>query len=275
MLSVVTSYLDWGDFARLATVHSSFQSILHDAASNGGLISQWTLARSLMDGSRGLAPNPELAVEYFETLAKSNEKIDDLEISCVRTTDIDANQIDRKACVTAAMRELAKCHFTGVGVAAVDVDKGLSWLKAAFQQGDIEASYDIAVIYEYGKYGVPVEIYLAAEWFLTAANAGHVEAMAEYAMCCELGCGVQQSDEDALDWYTKAAREGHATSNYSVGEMFEEARAGLHQSDSEAVLWYYKAALMGDEDSKQALTRLADIARIVIPGWSRDRKSVV
>mmetsp|Transcript_36040 Transcript_36040/g.43045 ORF Transcript_36040/g.43045 Transcript_36040/m.43045 type:complete len:315 (+) Transcript_36040:81-1025(+) len=271
MLTVVTSYLDWGDYARLATVHPSFQSILHDAAHYGGLTSKWTLARLLLDGSRGLAQNPALAIKYLKDLAAVD--VDEGE-SCMEPDNADVTvtrraQTDEEMYVTSAMRELATCNFSGLGVAAVDATEGLSWLKAAFHRGDKDASYEIATIYEYGNYGIPVEIYLAAEWFLTAANAGHVEAMAEYGMCCELGCGVVQSDEEALDWYTKAAHEGHVTSNYSVGEMFEEARGGLPQNDSEAVLWYYKAALMGCEDSKLAMTRLNDIARIVVPGWAR------
>jgi hypothetical protein len=68
-----------------------------------------------------------------------------------------------------------------------------------------------------------------------------------------------------LDWYTKAANEGHATAKFSVAEAFEEAR-GVPQSDEEACLWYYRAALVGDEDAKKALRRLYDIARIVVPG---------
>jgi TPR repeat protein len=58
---------------------------------------------------------------------------------------------------------------------------------------------------------------------------------------------------------------GNAIAKFSVGEMFEEAR-GVPQSDEEACLWYYRAALVGDEDSKVALRRLYDIARIVVPG---------
>ena len=95
-----------------------------------------------------------------------------------------------------------------------------------------------------------------------------MEAMNELALCYELGCGVEQSDEKALDWYMKAASLGHATAKYSVGEAFEEAR-GVPQSDEEACIWYYKAALDGDEDSRQALLRLHDIARIVVPGVGR------
>ena len=89
--------------------------------------------------------------------------------------------------------------------------------------------------------------------------------MAELGLCYELGCGVEQSDEQALDWYMKAANLGHITSKYSVAECFEEAR-GVPQSDEEACLWYYKAAIEGDHDSKMALKRLEDIARIVVPG---------
>ena len=98
-----------------------------------------------------------------------------------------------------------------------------------------------------------------------AAEEGHVEAMAELGLCYELGCGVEQNDEEALDWYTRAANLGHVTSKFSVGEAFEEAR-GVPQSDHEACLWYYRAALAGDEDSKKSLRRLYDIARIVVPG---------
>ena len=89
--------------------------------------------------------------------------------------------------------------------------------------------------------------------------------MAELGLCYELGCGVEQNDQLALDWYMKAAEQGNNTAKYSIGEAFEEAR-GVPQSDEEACLWYYKAAIEGCEDSRKALKRLEDIARIVVPG---------
>jgi TPR repeat protein len=263
MITIVTSYLDWGDYARLACVNSSFKSILRDAASYGGSASKWTLSMLFLYGSRGLEPNPALAIKYLKELAGEDEQVD------TEIVDNTKPKTNEDTYITSAMRELSRCYFSGVGVSAVDTSQGLNWLKTAFRHGDINSSYEIATVYEHGKYGIPTEIFIAAEWLLKAAHAGHVEAMAEYAMCCELGCGVAQSDEEAVDWYMKAANEGHATANYSIGEMFEEARGGLPQNDSEAVMWYYKAALIVDEDSKLALRRLGDIARIVIPGWNR------
>ena len=78
--------------------------------------------------------------------------------------------------------------------------------------------------------------------------------MAELGLCYELGCGVEADDETALDWYMKAAEAGHVTSKFSVAEAFEEAR-GVPQSDTEACLWYYKAAVEGCDDSRRALNR--------------------
>ena len=147
--------------------------------------------------------------------------------------------------------------------------KGIAWLAAAFEFGqDDSAALRLGKIYErdYQSYsGIEVDVYAAATWFESAAEAGNADAMTELGLCYELGCGKEQSDEKALDWYMKAAEKGHMTAKFSVGEAFEEAR-GVPQSDAEACLWYYRAAVEGDEDSREALRRLEDIARIVLPG---------
>lgn len=263
LVTTVLSYLNWGDYAKLATVNSSLRNIVRDAACHSD-DSKWTLAQSLLEGKNGLVKNVPLAMKYLEEIAGvevSTESFDPTyeEVNIVAQQDMDH--------ATAAMRQLGKCYLEGNGISS-DHTMGLAWLQQAYLHGNLESAHETAVIYEYGKYGVDVDIYLAAKWFHGAAKAGNVESMAEYAMCLELGCGVEQSDEEALEWYRKAAELGHITSNYSVGEWFECARGGLPQSDTEAVLWYFKGASMGDEDSKMALRRLSDIARIVVPGWA-------
>mmetsp|Transcript_1661 Transcript_1661/g.2371 ORF Transcript_1661/g.2371 Transcript_1661/m.2371 type:complete len:386 (-) Transcript_1661:148-1305(-) len=292
MMSHITSFLNWGDYARLAPVNSIFTHVLSDAAEYGGADTKWALAEGYLHGKEGLANEPSLALKHLHDLAgiQVSQKEDSIEPDV--STSYDENSLvvndeqmrDAQSSVinvplnlecsppihmryTPAMRQLATCYLKGVGVTQ-DSSIGLAWLEAAYQHSDTDSAHEIATLYEYGKDGVEVDIVLAAKWFHQAAQRGHVESMAEYAMCLELGCGVESSEEKALEWYTHAAELGHVTSNFSVGEMFEEARAGLPQSDSEAVLWYYKAAQMGDVDSKKALKRLSDIARIVLPGWA-------
>jgi len=242
---------------------------------------KWDLALALLNGTNGLAQNPSRAIQYLHDLARLSMRChddgngdgdcicdvreDEYEPSHQPTMQV--GELCTSLTSTQAMKKLAKCYLTGTGI-PTNLQMGLAWLKKAYYHGDVDAAHDIATIYEYSKYNVPVDIYAAASWFHAGASSGHVECMAEYAMCLELGCGVEQSDDGALDWYTKAAEAGHMTSHYSVGEMFEMARGGLPQSDTEAVLWYYKAAMMGCEDSVSALKRLSDIARIVLPGWA-------
>jgi Sel1 repeat len=246
----LTSYADWGDLAKLATVQSAWKNIMFDAAA--GYDAKWELAQALLEGTNGLQRNPARAMTLLKQLAG------------VQVTN-DGVVTTSGTPFAPAMKLIAECYLTGNGVDAADATAGVRYLEAAFGIGnDVDAAHELALLYEYGEHNVEIDVYVAAEWFYKAAVGGHVEGMAEYAMCCELGCGREQSDEEALEWYIKAANKGHTTAKFSVGEAFEEAR-GVPQSDEEACLWYYKAAVEGDEDSKKALRRLHDIARIVLP----------
>ena len=252
----LTSYSDWGDLAKLSTLKREWKNTMYDAAAHGGHEATWALAQALLEGTHGLERNPTQAMKLLKELAGVHMTND----GAVATTTTETKPF------APAMKCIADCYLTGNGVHEADAAAGVRWLEAAFQVGsDVDAAHKLALLYEYGENGVDIDVFVAADWFYNAAKAGHVEAMAEYAMCCELGCGREQSDEEALEWYTKAANAGHTTAKFSVGEAFEEAR-GVPQSDEEACLWYYRAAVEGDEDSKKALRRLQDIARIVLPG---------
>lgn len=292
----ILSYLSWGDHARLSCMNSNFTSLVHDAASASN-DTKWAYVQALLHGTHGLQVNIPLAVQYLKELANVDSDsvvVLNLELNALKddadtfpntmvqpmsVVDYDDNNDDDNGQQyhIDAMMELAFLHLEQkltssdqdeINSESYHKTQGLAWLQQAYNHGHLQAAYELAVIYEYAKYGVEVDVVKAAEWFAFAARSGHVDSMYEYAMCLELGCGVEQNDQEALDWYTKAANAGCVISNYSVGEWFESARGGLPQSDTEAVLWYYKAAVLGDEDSKKALIRLKDIARIVVPGWA-------
>ena len=262
----LTKYADWGDLAKLACVQKSWSDIVNDTAKQSTL-SQWELALALLNGHCGLQKSPERAVQIFKAIAPvaidtSTDKpmITEDDIKKANASNTETN----KYC-NLAMKKIAECYLEGTGVTQ-NSNIAVAWMEAAFRIGrDSDSAHNLALLYEYGRHGVEVDVVAAAEWFELAAEEGNVESMVELGLCYELGCGVEQSDEHALDWYTKAAHLGHATAKFSMGEIFEEAR-GVPQSDEEACIWYYRAALVGCDDSKLALRRLYDIARIVVPG---------
>ncbi|GKZ01380.1 hypothetical protein MPSEU_001088900 [Mayamaea pseudoterrestris] len=245
---------------------------MYDAAASS-MHAKWNLAQALEKGTHGLQPHPIKAMQLYLELSNAslrgtpNGLLHESSNYDNATSSISIQQVDSsKECFAPAMKRLAICHLTGNGVPKADAYTGLAWLQASHTLGqDVDAAHEVALVYEYALHGVKIDVVKAAEWFTKAAKAGHMEAMAELGLCYELGCGVEQSDEQALDWYMAAAEQGHLTAKYSIGEAYEEAR-GVPQSDAEACLWYYKAALAGDEDSRKALRRLEDIARIVLPG---------
>ena len=263
--SCLTHYADWGDLARLACVQRQWSGILYDAG-NESAEAKWELAQALLNGEGGLEANPTQAMKILLELA--NLPVDAQNMPHKRDSvsdDVDENDEYH----VPAMKQIAVCYLSGEGVAEANATAGIEWMQAAHAWGnDVDAAHELALIYEHGRFDVQVDVMEAVAWFHKAAEGGHTEAMAEVGLCYELGLAVEQSDEMALDWYMKAAEKGHLTAKYSVGEIYEEAR-GVPQSDEEACLWYYKAAIEGDEDSRKALRRLEDIARIILPGVGR------
>lgn len=268
VFQLILEFANWGSLAKLACVQTEWSGLLVETATSSDKL-LWNLAQSLQYGSQGLAKQPEKAVALFRQIAGislpvSETRDDNTSAANGTTTNVSDVAYESKPSnqfATLAMQELANFYFQHTDTAAY----GLQWLKAAYEQGqDTSAAYDVARVYEYGQYGLARDVVEAAVWLEKGALDGNVDCMTELALCYELGCGVPQDDEKALDWYYKAAEMGNLTAKFSVGEAFEEAR-GVPQSDEEACLWYYKAAIEGDEDSRKALKRLQDIARIVCP----------
>ena len=71
----------------------------------------------------------------------------------------------------------------------------------------------------------------------------------------EDGRGVPQSSEDAATWYRRAADQGDAEAQWSLG-MLWEAGPGMTHDLEEAKEWYRKAA---EQDHEMALCRLGVI----------------
>jgi hypothetical protein len=158
----LTAFADWGDLAKLACVQSNWSHALYDAAETSAN-SKWELAQALFQGTHGLRANPIQAMQLFLELA--NIPVD-------KVTNLPLPQESIEAGFAPAMKQISQCYFTGVGVAAIDNVVGLAWLKAAHTAaGDVGAAHEVALVYEYGQYGVKNDIAKAAEWFHMAANA--------------------------------------------------------------------------------------------------------
>ena len=74
-------------------------------------------------------------------------------------------------------------------------------------------------------------------------------------VCYNYGFGVTQDMQKAVEWYTKAAEQGHAAAQYNLGNCYYDGE-GVEKDLQKAIEWYTKAAEQGDEDAQEALERL-------------------
>ena len=160
---------------------------------------------------------------------------------------------------------------------------------AADQQEDAETCYRTAQDYYYGNNGKQKDDEAAAQWYLKAAEQGHLEslyclgnmlkevcefedafgcfqqaaehghaaAQYELGVAYSLGLGIEQNNEESMKWYRKAAEQGHEEAIGFLEELGERVPAG---SEDGAEKWYLKAAEQGNEEAieyqKKSLTNM-------------------
>ena len=87
-----------------------------------------------------------------------------------------------------------------------------------------------------------------------AAEQGHAPAQFNLGVMYDAGRGgLPQSDALAVEWYRKAADQGHAPAQCSLGLMYAEGRGGLPQDLTEALRWLRKAHAQGFEQAAEEI----------------------
>jgi len=154
-----------------------------------------------------------------------------------------------------AVYALANWHLHGKGVKR-DYKKAVELLKMAAAKKHPAAEYDLAVSYELGKGGLPKDPAAALIWYRRAANDGDLDATTEVARCYYYGIGTRQNRPKAVEWYRKAAERGNMEAQYALGRAYELGE-GVEPNVEEAVRWYKKAAAQGGIEADKAATDLA------------------
>ncbi len=122
-------------------------------------------------------------------------------------------------------------------------EEAAEWYLRAAEAGHVEAMYEIGQCY-WGGSGVPEDEKKAAKWYRKAAKAGHVEAMHEIGRCHQYGWGVPEDKEKGVKWYRRAIEAGSAEAMISLGECYNYGY-GVDEDGKQAYYWYNKAVEAG------------------------------
>ncbi len=114
---------------------------------------------------------------------------------------------------------------------------------AAEQQSPGEADYQQGLAFYKGT-GVERNFGKAAQFFLKAAEVGHVGAQYNLGIMNFIGQTGGQDFVNAAKWFEKAASNGHAQAQYNLGLLYYEGK-GVAQDANIALDWIERAASQG------------------------------
>ena len=127
------------------------------------------------------------------------------------------------------------------------------------QRGEMEAEYELAMLFAKKGAGTDEEIAKAIPWFIKAADQGHPHANLILGMFHESGKGVPKSETESArrnrkseELYTAAADRGDLKAQTMLGDMYQFGW-GVKADKATAQKWFTKAAEKGHPEAQCSL----------------------
>lgn len=139
-----------------------------------------------------------------------------------------------------AQRRLGIARLRGTCGQTVDPAAGFDLLRRAAEQGDVEASRELAGCY-YNGWGAPKNDALAFSFMRNAAGAGDAAAGHYLGLFHATGIGTPKDARAALACFETAADAGYVRSMTEAGHLYAQGHLGPGH-DAKAVECYRKAA---------------------------------
>ena len=97
---------------------------------------------------------------------------------------------------------------------------------------------------------------IALEWYRKAAAQGHNSGLCDVGFSYRNGLGVAQDFAAALPFYRRACAQGCPTAAYWLGIAYERGE-GIPADKAEALKYYRLSAKRGDSDAPKDVQRLS------------------
>ncbi len=108
-----------------------------------------------------------------------------------------------------------------------------------------DAQYGVGVAYVSGQ-GIAPNPQRSREWFLKAATQGHARSQYQIGDSYDKGSGgVAQDYKQAASWFERAAEQGEVRAQSAIGYMYDIGQ-GVAADPKRAKTWYEKAAAKGN-----------------------------
>lgn len=135
-----------------------------------------------------------------------------------------------------------------------DGQLALARLKPQADAGSADAWYWLGRLYFYDVPGVPRDYPQAVRWFEKAARAGHADAQYKLGGMFYAGRGVRQSISRALVWWRAAAKQGQAEALNNMGALLATG-TGVAREEKLGLALQILASRKGSEAAGENVAR--------------------
>ena len=122
--------------------------------------------------------------------------------------------------------------------------------------GDADSQFGMGMLYANG-FGVAMDDTLALDYYGKAAEQGHGQALCNLGTMHANGWGVPQSDEEAFKYYALAAELGITEAQSNLSSMYARGY-GTEQDLVQAHMWISVAAGLNHSGAEYKLGQLAE-----------------
>ncbi|WLF84948.1 tetratricopeptide repeat protein [Moraxella sp. ZY210820] len=130
-------------------------------------------------------------------------------------------------------------YFEGNGIKQ-DYQKAFEWYMKAANNGHLEAMNSVAYMYDNGYASNDVDVIQAEKWYKKAADKGHASSQFMLAI-------IYRDDETFQnkklyrEYLVKSANNGHDPAQYELALAYEDGLYGFKQDEKQAVKYYQLA----------------------------------
>jgi len=149
-----------------------------------------------------------------------------------------------------AQNKIGDLYYDGVaGAIEQDHAKAMEWFVKAADQGHVDGIYSVGWAYLAGE-GVERDLTKGAEWMSKAVDKGHGKAMRHLARLLFMGQGVEKDTKRACELLESSASKGDIQSCCMLGKLYMEGIPNeIEKNQKKGFEYLVKAAEAGDAES--------------------------
>lgn len=129
--------------------------------------------------------------------------------------------------------------FFGLTISAIASDD-INWIKAQAGRGDAAAQTVLASSYSLGRDGLIQDYSKAVYWHKKAADQGNATSQYLLGQLYNQGKGVRQDYNKAIYWHKKSSDQNNASAQYALGAIYYFGQ-GVRQNKTQAKEWFGKS----------------------------------